>query len=111
MASVPRFRDLAALGDMEASAALAECYWLGLGVERDPVEGMRMLRQAAEAGVWRAAHNLAAALMVGAVGVKQDLEQARKYVALAAELGSPYGYLLDGAAEGVTRARVFSSVG
>lgn len=47
-----------------------------------------MLRQA---GLWLAAHNLAAALMVGAEGVGQDFEQARKYLALAAELGSPYG--------------------
>lgn len=71
--AVPVLEGLAGTGDVRAASIPGECYLLGLGVERDPEAGVRMLRDAAERGSAVAAHNLATALLTGAEGVERDV--------------------------------------
>jgi TPR repeat protein len=65
-AAIPLLEGLAGTGDVRAASILGECYLLGLGVERDTEEGVRLLRDAAERGSAVAAHNLATAFLSGA---------------------------------------------
>ena len=94
-AAIPLLEALAQTGDVQATSILGACYYLGLGVEQDPPEGVRLLREAAERGSAIAAHNLGTAYLCGAAGVKSDVDEARRYYALAASLGSPFPMSID----------------
>lgn len=80
-------------GDAEAAYWVANAYWNGEKVKRDPVIAMRWYRQAAEGGQAKAAANLGVAYMNGEAGFKVDLVEARRWLTKGAEGGAVNGML------------------
>ena len=81
---------LVAQGHAASARSLADMYLRGEGVAASVPAGLSLLRQAAGAGDWLAAWNLAAHLRSGADNVPVDLEDSRRCFRLARELGCPY---------------------
>ncbi|HWK43655.1 MAG TPA: tetratricopeptide repeat-containing serine protease family protein [Stellaceae bacterium] len=90
---------LARSGDILAEHDLGMFQMLGIKTEKNPVEGMRWLRMAAEAGNADAAFFLGVYYQQGALG-RPDLDEARKWYRKSAEQGyapgqAAYGHLFD----------------
>ena len=65
-------------GDADAQYQLGDCYFFGLGVKRDMVEGASWYRKAAEAGQMKAQFNLGGCFHEG-MGVEPDLMAAIRW--------------------------------
>ena len=52
-------------GDADAQYQIGDCYFFGLGVKRDTVEGVSWYRKAAEAGQMKAQFNLGGCFQEG----------------------------------------------
>ena len=65
-------------GDADAQFQLGDCYFFGLGVKRDLVEGASWYRKAAEAGQMKAQFNLGGCFHEG-MGVEPDLMAAIRW--------------------------------
>ncbi|MBM3788378.1 MAG: hypothetical protein FJW30_28920 [Acidobacteria bacterium] len=89
-AAIPLLESLAASGDSCAQTILGTCYWLELGVLRNPAEAIRLLRNAAAAGSALAAHNLATFHICGDADLSPDPAEAKRFRELALLLGSPH---------------------
>ncbi len=77
-------------GDPAAQTLIAELYWNGEGVTRDPNKAMEWYRFAAEGGNREAQFALGNALLQGEV-VKLDKEEGRRFLELAAKAGHVRG--------------------
>ena len=84
--TLEEWRPLAEAGDPEAQVALAGLYMDGLGVPRNPTEGVRWYRLAAERGEPVAQMNLGDLYSRGQ-GVPRDLVQAYLWLSLSAAQG------------------------
>jgi len=80
--STPKFsqelKGKAADGDADAQYQLGDCYFFGLGVKRDMVEGVSWYRKAAQAGQMKAQFNLGGCFHEG-MGVEPDLMEAIRW--------------------------------
>lgn len=88
-ATVAAWRPLAAAGDAEAQAALADLHARGLGVRRDPAEAARWYARAARQGHVVAQLNLGEMFATGN-GVARDAVSAYVWLARAAAQGSDW---------------------
>ena len=71
-------QEKAADGDADAQYQLGDCYFFGLGVKRDMVEGVSWYRKAAEAGQMKAQFNLGGCFHEGR-GIEPDLRAAIRW--------------------------------
>lgn len=114
MQDLPEVREAAERGDAQSQYLLGSVYYIGLDhVPKDPREGVRWLRLAAEQGHARAQSGLGRAYAEGAGVLKDPLEAARWY-RMAAEQGDDMAqYSLGGLYEhgdGVRQDRVLAHV-
>ena len=79
---------LAAKGDGAAEYRISECYFEGLGVERNAEEGYRHLERAAELGDSSAQLDLAIAYSLDGGCLKRDHALSMKWLTLSAKQGS-----------------------
>ena len=77
-----------AISDPNAQVSLAEKYRIGLGVEQNYPEALRLYKLAAAQGVARAQFDLAEMCRFGE-GVAPDFQEAVHWYKLAAEQGLP----------------------
>lgn len=73
---------------MQAQYTLGGAYYNGNGTKRNPVEGARWLKRAAEQGHIAAQCDLGVMFQKGE-GVEQDYQQTLKWLRLAADQGDP----------------------
>jgi TPR repeat protein len=81
-----QFREAAKQGHVEAQLQLAEMYFDGKGVARDPKKTAQWYGKAAEQGHANAQHLLGALYLVG-IGVPKDSSQAKHWYHQAAKQG------------------------
>jgi hypothetical protein len=74
------------LGDVQATAHLAQLYNDGAGVKIDKKKTIQLLRKAADGGHARAQYKIAGHIGTAATG-EQDLEEAFRYTLLSATQG------------------------
>ncbi len=85
------YRSAAEANDLAAKTALAECYLLGKGTERDPELGLKWLKEAAELGSLRAINRLADSYNRGLYGLPTDHSEAFRLWAKVTETKDPTG--------------------
>ena len=110
--AVAWFKKAVAQGYAESHYALGLCTLQGMGVAKDPAEGVRLLRLAGKKGYAKALHDLGILLSTGEHGVKVDAAASTQRFLRAAELGfAPAQYNVgvcflngDGVAKDRTRA-------
>ncbi len=85
-AAVPLLREAAEKGDATGQRLLGNCYFNGLGVEKDEQEAVKYYRLSAEQGNAPAQFNLGLSYENGQ-GVEQDYAKAAEYFKLAADQG------------------------
>ena len=78
---------LAKQGHVKSQGRLGSLYLLGAGVEKNPTEGLKWLRLAAEKGNKKAEENIGAAYFNG-LGVSKNLKEAIKWFERAAANGN-----------------------
>ncbi len=81
--ALPYYRLAAALGDLQAVANLAYCYFYGRGLPADREMGLSLFRAAAARGSVDAIVKLASIYDHGAEGIPADAERAIYYYSLA----------------------------
>ncbi len=112
--AVSKLKALAAKGDSEAQNALAEMYFSGKGVSKNPSEALHWLRESAGQGYSPAQYGLGSLYYDGAKGVPRNFPEAAKWLQLAAQQGSAVAQTKLGAlymlGEGVPKDRVLSGM-
>jgi hypothetical protein len=86
--SIVKVKQAAERGDLSAQVALAKCYHLGQGVERNQQQYIRWLKRSASSGCGEALFLLGEALFIGSVCDK-NIEAATDYLEKAAQKHSP----------------------
>jgi len=111
---VSKLKALAGKGDAEAQNALAEMYFSGKGVSKNPSEALHWLRESAGQGYSPAEYRLGSIYYDGREGVPRNFPEAAKWLELAAQQGSAAAqaklgglYMLG---EGVPKDRVLSGM-
>lgn len=90
------FLKYASQGDMNSMYQLHRCLLNGWGIEKNPLEAVEWLDEAAGLGYEAALAQLVNIYKQGQHGVVQDLSKAFGYAVRLAERGSPVGYYQSG---------------
>ncbi|NIP73516.1 MAG: sel1 repeat family protein [Gammaproteobacteria bacterium] len=88
--AVSWYRAAAEQGNAEGAYGLGQMYAIGEGVEHDPAQAVRWVRQAADGGVPPAMRTMAEWYRQGQLGLPADLERARAWLHRAAQAGDPW---------------------